>query len=109
MKLTDIYNQDKTILSFEIFPPKAESELKNIDETLEMLCDLHPDYISVTFGAGGSSNNNSGGNSNSGETNNGGDSSGNGGSSDGSGGGSSSNIGGDEAYMDDDLSGSTVD
>lgn len=58
MKLTDIYNQDKTILSFEIFPPKAESELKNIDETLEMLCDLHPDYISVTFGAGGSSNNN---------------------------------------------------
>ena len=58
MKLTDIYNQDKTILSFEIFPPKAESELNNIDETLEMLCDLHPDYISVTFGAGGSSNNN---------------------------------------------------
>ena len=54
-------------------------------------------------------NNNSGGNSNGGETNNGGDSSGNGGSSDGSGGGSSSNIGGDEAYMDDDLSGSTVD
>ena len=55
MKLTDIYNQDKTILSFEIFPPKAESELNNIDETLEMLCDLNPDYISVTFGAGGSS------------------------------------------------------
>ena len=60
-------------------------------------------------GGGSSNNNNSGGNSNSGETNNGGDSSGNGGSSDGSGGGSSSNIGGDEAYMDDDLSGSTVD
>ena len=58
MKLTDIYKQDKTILSFEIFPPKAESELNNIDETLGMLCDLKPDYISVTFGAGGSSNNN---------------------------------------------------
>ncbi|MCR5592896.1 MAG: methylenetetrahydrofolate reductase [NAD(P)H] [Saccharofermentans sp.] len=58
MKLTDIYKQDKTILSFEIFPPKAQEELDNIDETLEMLCDLKPDYISVTFGAGGSSNNN---------------------------------------------------
>ena len=58
MKLTDIYNQDKTVLSFEIFPPKHDEELKNIDETLEMLCDLSPDYISVTFGAGGSSNNN---------------------------------------------------
>lgn len=46
----------------------------------------------------GSSNNNSGTDTNSGETNNGGDS-----------GGSSSNVGGDEAYMDDDLSGSTVD
>lgn len=61
-------------------------------------------------GSSNNNNNNSGGDSNSGETNNGGgDSSGNGGSSDGSGGGSSSNIGGDEAYMDDDLSGSTVD
>lgn len=28
--------------------------MKNIDETLEMLCDLHPDFISVTFGEGGS-------------------------------------------------------
>jgi len=58
MLLTDIYNQNKTVLSFEIFPPKREEELNNIDETLGMLCDLHPDYISVTFGAGGSSNNN---------------------------------------------------
>lgn len=58
MKLSEIYKQDKTVLSFEIFPPKAAEELKNIDETLEMLCDLNPAYISVTFGAGGSSNNN---------------------------------------------------
>lgn len=43
-------------LSFEIFPPKKDSELKNIDETLAVLCDLKPDYISVTFGAGGSAN-----------------------------------------------------
>ena len=58
MKLTEIYQNKDRVLSFEIFPPKAVEELDNIDETLEILCDLKPDYISVTFGAGGSSNNN---------------------------------------------------
>lgn len=57
MKLTDIYNQKKTVLSFEIFPPKKDEELNDIDPTLEILSDLHPDYISVTFGAGGLANN----------------------------------------------------
>ena len=55
MKISNIYNKKKS-LSFEIFPPKKDSELKNIDETLDILCELNPDYISVTFGAGGSSN-----------------------------------------------------
>lgn len=58
MKITDIYRSKKNVLSFEIFPPKKDEELKNIDATLEILADLKPDYISVTFGAGGSSNNN---------------------------------------------------
>ncbi len=58
MKLTEIYNSNNKVLSFEIFPPKKDEELKNIDATLEILCDLNPAYISVTFGAGGSSNNN---------------------------------------------------
>ena len=58
MKLTDIYKSKEQGVSFEIFPPKAQDELDNIDETLGILCDLKPDYISVTFGAGGSSNNN---------------------------------------------------
>ena len=58
MKITDIHEKKKNVLSFEIFPPKKDEELKNIDATLEILCDLKPDSISVTFGAGGSSNNN---------------------------------------------------
>ena len=58
MKITDIHEKKKNVLSFEIFPPKKDEELKNIDATLEILCDLKPDFISVTFGAGGSSNNN---------------------------------------------------
>ena len=58
MKVSQVYKEkkDKKVLSFEIFPPKKDSELKNIDETLSVLCELKPDYISVTFGAGGSSN-----------------------------------------------------
>lgn len=58
MKITEIHKEKKNVLSFEIFPPKKDNELKNIDETLEILCELKPDFISVTFGAGGSSNNN---------------------------------------------------
>lgn len=58
MKISDIYKQNKKSLSFEIFPPKKDSELRNIDETLSVLCELKPDFISVTFGAGGGSNRN---------------------------------------------------
>lgn len=56
MKIAEIYGKHKRSLSFEIFPPKKDSELHNIDETLAVLCELKPDFISVTFGAGGSSN-----------------------------------------------------
>lgn len=58
MKITQMHQQKKSVLSFEIFPPKKDKELKNIDKTLEILCELQPDFISVTFGAGGSSNHN---------------------------------------------------
>lgn len=62
MKIAEIVEakkkQGKSVLSFEIFPPKKEEALKNIDAALERLCDLHPDFISVTFGAGGSATDN---------------------------------------------------
>ncbi len=58
MKISDLYKQNKRSLSFEIFPPKKDSELRNIDETLSVLCELKPDFISVTFGAGGSTGHN---------------------------------------------------
>lgn len=58
MKITEIHKHKKSVLSFEIFPPKKDAELRNIDETLGILCELNPDFISITFGAGGSSNNN---------------------------------------------------
>ena len=55
MKVSQVYKKKRS-LSFEIFPPKKDAELDNIDETLEVLAELDPDFISVTFGAGGSSN-----------------------------------------------------
>ena len=58
MKITEIHKRKKQVLSFEIFPPKKEEELLNIGATLDVLAELKPDFISVTFGAGGSSNNN---------------------------------------------------
>ena len=58
MKISEIHNKKRPVLSFEIFPPKRGTALENIDETLKILSELNPDFISVTFGAGGSSNHN---------------------------------------------------
>ena len=44
---------NKTTFSFEIFPPKPTSEPSVIYGTLDALQDLKPDFISVTYGAGG--------------------------------------------------------
>ena len=46
----------KTIFSFEVFTPKKTMPIDTIFSTLDELKDLHPDFISVTFGAGGSEN-----------------------------------------------------
>ncbi|MGN0550245.1 MAG: methylenetetrahydrofolate reductase [NAD(P)H] [Acutalibacteraceae bacterium] len=53
MKVSDKFRKGKTVLSFEIFPPKKTSSINTIYETLEQLSDLNPDFISVTYGAGG--------------------------------------------------------
>lgn len=57
MRLENTFKSKRPVLSFEIFPPKREEELKNIDATLAILSELRPDFISVTFGAGGSTTN----------------------------------------------------
>ena len=58
MHIIDIFNKKKFVFSFEIFPPKTTSSIDTIYKTLESLSDLRPDYISVTYGAGGGSNQN---------------------------------------------------
>ena len=54
MIISNLFEKKKPVISFEIFPPKKEAELQNIDATLQTLATLHPDFISVTYGAGGS-------------------------------------------------------
>ena len=54
MKISTLYNQKETVISFEIFPPKITTPVETIFETLEGLVKLNPDFISVTYGAGGS-------------------------------------------------------
>lgn len=54
MKIIDMFKKE-TIFSFEIFPPKKTAPIETIYNTIEELADLNPDFISVTYGAGGSS------------------------------------------------------
>ena len=55
MKVTDMWRsrQDPTI-SFELFPARTEKGAKNLEKAIDELAALKPDFISVTFGAGGS-------------------------------------------------------
>lgn len=55
MKTVDLFRQ-KTVLSLEVFPPKRTAPVGTIYETLEELKGITPDFISVTYGAGGSEN-----------------------------------------------------
>lgn len=55
MKIKEIFNK-KTMFSFEVFPPKSTSGVDVIYRTLDDLMGLAPDFISVTYSAGGSGN-----------------------------------------------------
>ncbi|MBE7057045.1 MAG: methylenetetrahydrofolate reductase [NAD(P)H] [Ruminococcaceae bacterium] len=54
MNISKLFETKKVVYSFEIFPPKADSGVDTVYNTIEALGDLSPDYISVTYGAGGS-------------------------------------------------------
>lgn len=58
MKIIDLLHKRPT-LSFEIFPPKNhDGDISSIFSTIEELVKLNPDFISVTYGAGGSTTEN---------------------------------------------------
>lgn len=56
MKISELFKEKKVVYSFEIFPPKVNDDISKIYKTLAELKDVNPDYISVTYSAGGSKN-----------------------------------------------------
>lgn len=52
VKLSDMIKK-RQLLSFELFPPKTDRGMANLSETIQQLCRYKPEYISVTYGAGG--------------------------------------------------------
>lgn len=53
MKISELYKNKKTVFSLEVFPPKKTDSIDAIYSTLDGLKDVSPDFISVTYGAGG--------------------------------------------------------
>ena len=53
MKINSLFQRDRAVFSFEVFPPKKDSPIESVFDKLEEICALKPDFISVTYGAGG--------------------------------------------------------
>jgi len=56
MKLSEIFSENKVHFSFEFFPPKTEEASRALLETISKLSPIQPSFVSVTYGAGGSTN-----------------------------------------------------
>lgn len=54
MKLNKMLNSQTPTLSFEVFPPKNTAAFETVKAATESIAALHPDFMSVTYGAGGS-------------------------------------------------------
>ena len=53
MKIIDILNQGRPTLSFEVFPPKTSDTYDSVAKATQDIAALRPDFMSVTYGAGG--------------------------------------------------------
>ena len=54
MHISEVLHSHQPAISFEFFPPKTEAASKELFETIQALIPLKPAYVSVTYGAGGS-------------------------------------------------------
>jgi len=57
MYISELYKKNNPVISFEVFPPKQESSLETITNSLGQMASLNPGFISVTYGAGGTGSN----------------------------------------------------
>lgn len=58
MRINNLFNEKKMVFSLEVFPPKVTSSIETIYKMLEELKGVNPDFISVTYGAGGAATSN---------------------------------------------------
>ena len=58
MNLSNVFKDDKVTLSFEVFPPKPTANFDSVYASAMKVAELKPDYMSVTYGAGGSTRSN---------------------------------------------------
>src|SRR5438552_11010167 len=54
MHIQDIFRQHATTFSFEFFPPKTDEAWEELFVNIARLQELRPSFVSVTYGAGGS-------------------------------------------------------
>src|SRR5689334_22909913 len=54
MHIGHLFRHDKPVFSFEFFPPKSEEAAAQLERTIADLRPLEPSFVSVTYGAGGS-------------------------------------------------------
>ena len=53
MKMRELLRDERASMSFEVFPPKVDSAFESVKEAVEQIAELRPDFMSVTYGAGG--------------------------------------------------------
>ena len=53
MKIKDILADGRPTLSFEVFPPKTADAYESVEKAASKIAQLKPDFMSVTYGAGG--------------------------------------------------------
>lgn len=53
MRIGDLFGQARPVFSFEFFPPKSEAGERGLLQTIDSLRPLQPSFVSVTYGAGG--------------------------------------------------------
>ncbi|MCR5670340.1 MAG: methylenetetrahydrofolate reductase [NAD(P)H] [Butyrivibrio sp.] len=60
MKISEIFKNKEVTLSFEVFPPKTDAGYEAVEKAAAEIASLGPDFMSVTYGAGGGTSKNTG-------------------------------------------------
>nr|WP_263853722.1 methylenetetrahydrofolate reductase [Lacticaseibacillus songhuajiangensis] len=58
MKTSELFKRDRPVFSFEVYPPRnieAAGASKRVCATMEVLSEVHPDFVSVTYRGSGAS------------------------------------------------------